>query len=303
MMDHISICICTFHRNKMLERLIRTIENQETDGLFEVSTVIVDNDPKGPARQTVSRLRQELGLPIDYDIEPENTIPAARNRAIAMARGNYIAIVDDDEFVPQRWLVTLYLAIQKYGIDGALGPIYPFYRQKPPLWIIKGRFGERPVVTTGTLLEWDQTRTGNVLLKRDVFDRNHLRFDLRWRTSGSDRAFFKEAIAAGHRFIAVKEAPVYETVPSLRWKKSYFFKRALVQGYNTHKNAGSELHGLQMVIMPLKLGAAAGLYALALPFSLMMGTQIYVKVLERGGHHLSRFLAMFGIELIKRRNF
>lgn len=303
MIDHISVCICTFRRNRMLERLLRALGNQETDGLFEFSVVVVDNDTSGGAGDTVARLRTELGLSIDYDVEHENTIPAARNRALDLAKGNYIGIIDDDEFAPRHWLITLYRAIQSYGVDGGLGPVYPFYGQKPPLWVLKGRFGERPVIRTGTLLSWDDTRTGNVLLKRGVFDRDHLRFDPRWRTSGSDRAFFKEAIAAGYRFIAVKEAPVYETVPPQRWKKTYYLRRALVQGYNTHKNVAGEIRGVQRITVPLRLAAAAGIYALALPFSLIIGPHMYVKALERGGHHLSRLMAMFGIELLKKRNF
>ena len=220
-----------------------------------------------------------------------------------LAKGNYIGIIDDDEFAPQHWLITLYRAIQSYGVDGGLGPVYPFYRQKPPLWVLKGRFGERPVIRTGTLLSWDDTRTGNVLLKREVFDRDHLRFDLKWKTSGSDRAFFKEAMAAGFRFIAVKEAPVYETVPPQRWKKSYYLRRALVQGYNTHKNLAHEVRGLQRITVPLRLAAASGVYALAFLFALLIGPHAYVKVLERGGHHLSRLFGMAGIELVKKRSF
>jgi len=303
MIDHISICVCTFRRNRLLERLLKSLKMQESGGLFSYSVVVVDNDVKGRARDTVTRLRVDLGLSIDYDIEPENTIPAARNRALDIARGNYIGIIDDDEIAPRHWLTTLYRAIHSYHADGGLGPVYPFYQQKPPLWILKGHFGERPVIPTGTLLNWDETRTGNVLLKRDVFDRHGLRFDLKWKTSGSDRAFFKDAIAAGYKFIAVKEAPVYETVPPVRWKKSYYLRRAIVQGYNTHKNIGEEIRGLKRISVALKLAAASGIYALALPFSLMMGTHMYVKVLERGGHHFSRMMAMFGVELIKKRNF
>ena len=303
MTDHISVCICTFHRPRRLERLMRSIKAQRTEGLFEVSTVIVDNDAQGSAEEIATKLRRELDVPIDYAIELENTSPAARNRALDMARGNYIAIIDDDEFVPRHWLVTLFRAIGDYDVDGALGPVYPYYAQRPPRWVMKGRFGERPVLPTGTALNWDQTRTGNVLLKRDVFDRHGLRFDLKWKTSGSDRAFFKAAMALGYRFIAVKEAPAYETVPSARWRKSYYFKRALVQGYNTHKNIASDLHPLAQILLSLKLTAATGVYAIALPFTLIMGTHGYGNVLERGGHHLSRLFAMFGIELVKKRDF
>ena len=87
MKDHISICICTIRRNLLLERLIRSLKSQQTEDLFDFSIVVVDNDSAGPARDTVVRIREELGIIIEYDIEPEQTIPAARNRALGLARG------------------------------------------------------------------------------------------------------------------------------------------------------------------------------------------------------------------------
>ena len=250
----------------MLERLLRKLALQETGGLFDFSVVVVDNDAAGPARETVMRLGAELGLDITYGIEPEQTIPAARNHALRLARGNYIGIIDDDEFPPQHWLITMYRAIQTFNVDGALGPVHPFFEQKPPAWLVKSGFCERPVHRTGTLLHWDQTRTGNVLLKKDVFDKHHLCFDLKFKTGGSDREFFKQAMRAGCRFIAVEEAPVYEIVPPERWRKSYYLKRALVNGFNAHKNSLSEMRGFSWVTVPMKSACALLVYVLALPF-------------------------------------
>jgi succinoglycan biosynthesis protein ExoM len=303
MKDHISVCIPTFHRNQMFERLLRNVALQDTVRLFDVSVVVVDNDAGGYARETVMRLKAELGVDISYGIEPEQTIPAARNHALRLARGNYIGIIDDDEFPPQHWLVTMYRAIQAFDVDGALGPVHPFFEKQPPAWLIKGRFCERPVHRTGTLLHWDQTRTGNVLLKKEVFDKHNLRFDLKFKTGGSDREFFKQAMAAGCRFIAVEEAPVYEIVLPERWTKSYYLKRAFVNGYNAHKNSLDEMRGLSMVTVPLKSTAALMTYALAVPFVACLGSHVLMKCLERGCHHLSRLLAMLGIELVKKRNF
>lgn len=303
MKDHISVCIATFRRNKMLERLLRNLALQETGGFFDFSVIVVDNDASGPARETVMRLKEELGLNITYSIEPERTIPAARNHALRLARGNYIGIIDDDEFPPHQWLFTLYRAIQTFGVDGALGPVRPFFEKKPPDWLVKGRFCERPVYRTGTLLHWDQTRTGNVLLKKDVFDKHHLCFDLKWKTSGSDRAFFKEAMKAGCRFVAVEEAPVYEIVPPERWKKSYYLKRALVHGFNAHRNSVSEKNGFSRVVVPMKSMVALMAYSIATPFCACLGTHALMNCLERGCHHLSRLSAMLGIELVKKRDF
>jgi succinoglycan biosynthesis protein ExoM len=303
MKNHISVCICTFRRNLMLEHLLRNLKLQETGGLFDYSIVIVDNDSAGPARETVMRLMAELNLEIEYAIEPDQTIPAARNHALRLAQGNYIAIIDDDEFPPPHWLITMYRAIQVFDVDGALGPVHPFFNKKPPAWLIKGKFCERPIHRTGMLLDWSQTRTGNVLLKKDVFDRHQIRFDLKWKTSGSDRAFFKEAMALGYRFVAVAEAPVFENVPPERWSRGYYLRRALVHGYNSYRNSMGDLAGFSRLMIPLKSGAAAIAYLATLPLCACLGNHMLVKCLEGGGYHLSRLCAVLGIELIKKRDF
>ena len=52
---------------------------------------------------------------ISYDVEPEQNIALARNRAIGNASGEYVALIDDDEFPDKQWLLTLYEAIDRYG--------------------------------------------------------------------------------------------------------------------------------------------------------------------------------------------
>lgn len=303
MKDHISVCVCTYRRNRMLEQLLRNLAMQETDGLFEYSVVVVDNDPSGPAGEIVLRLKEELGLDIGYGVEPEQTIPAARNHALRLSRGNYIGIIDDDELPPPDWLLALYGTIGTFNVDGALGPVHPFFEAPPPNWLLKGRFCERPVHRTGTLLHWSQTRTGNVLLKREVFDKHQLAFDTTFKTGGSDREFFKQAMNAGCRFVAVEEAPVYEIVPPERWTKRYYLRRALVNGYNSHKNNAGRTAGFSQVTAALKSTTAVLVYGAAAPFCACIGSHILVNCLERGGHHLSRLCAILGIELVKKRDF
>lgn len=302
MKDHISICICTYHRNLMLEHLLRKLAVQETQELFDYSVVVVDNDAAGPARETVIRLKDELNLNITYDVEPVKTISAARNHALKLAKGNYIGIIDDDEFPPPHWLITMYRAIQTFDVDGALGPVHPFFENQPPGWLVKSRFCERPVYRTGTLLTWDDTRTGNVLLKKKVFDQHQLNFDLKYKTSGSDKEFFREAIQLGYRFIAVEEAPVYEIVPSERQTKSYYLRRAVLQASNERKYRAPLLRGFSKVLVPMKAITALFIYTLILPFSIFTGSHAAIKYAEKCAYHSSWLLTMLGIDLAKKRN-
>jgi succinoglycan biosynthesis protein ExoM len=301
--DHISVCVCTFRRNELLQRLLRNLALQSTGGLFRYSIVVVDNDVGGHARETVARIQTELPLDITYSIEPERTIPAARNHALRLARGNYIGIIDDDEFPPPHWLLRMYEGIQTFAVDGGLGPVYPFFVTAPPSWLMKSGICDLPVHRTGTLLHWKQTRTGNVLLKRDVFDRYGLVFDPGFRTGGSDQEFFRQAMALGFQFVAVEEAPVYEIVPPVRWTNKYWIKRALVNGFNAKRYASAGMSKRRQAVLTLKAGVGAAIYALMLPICACLGHHRMIVCLEKGSYHFSRACASFGIELWKRRDF
>lgn len=302
-MDHVCICIATFRRNQMLEHLLSQIACQRTDGAFSFSVVLIDNDPAGQARVVAEKATSQLQLSLLYEIEQERSIPAARNHALRLAQGDYIAIIDDDEFPPHDWLVTLYHAISAFRVDGCLGPVYPYFQQRPPSWLLRGGFCERPVHRTGTLLDWDETRTGNVLLRTEVFHSHGLWFDCNLRTGGSDREFFKRAIRLGYRFVAVQEAPVFETVPPERWTRKYYLNRALLNGSNAHKSILGEMKPWRGAAMLGKSALALLFYAILCPLSACVGRHRLVRSLEGAAYHASRLLAFFGLELMKERNF
>lgn len=301
--DYISVCVCTYRRNELLERLLRNLAIQRTGGLFGYSIVVVDNDSGGHARETVARIQAELRLDITYSIEPEHTIPAARNHSLRLARGNLIGIIDDDEFPPPDWLLRMYEGIQTFAVDGVLGPVCPFFAGAPPVWLIKSGICNSPVHRTGTLLHWSQTFTNNVLIKKDVFERHGLVFDLRFRTGGSDQEFFRQAMARGCQYVAIAEAPVFEVIPPVRWTRKYWMKRALVNGFNNRRYVAGEICRTRQAVLTFKSAVAAVIYALMLPFCACMGQHRLINCLEKGCYHLSRACASFGIELWKKRDF
>ncbi|MCZ7636121.1 MAG: glycosyltransferase family 2 protein [Verrucomicrobia bacterium] len=301
--EHVSVCVCTYRRNQLLEWLLRNLAVQRTDGLFAYSVVVVDNDAEGGARDTVARLAADLGMDVTYSIEPERTIPAARNHAVRLARGNYIGIIDDDEFPPPDWLLKMYEGVRTFAVDGALGPVHPFFVQTPPAWLVKSRLCELPSWRTGTLLHWSQTRTGNVLLKREVFDRHGLVFDPRFKTGGTDQEFFRQAMARGCRFVAVQEGPVYEVVPPARWTRRYWIKRAMVNGFNAKRYAARGMNWTRRTVLALKSMIAAPAYALATPLCACLGQHRFIQCAEKGAYHFSRAFATFGVELWKWRDF
>jgi glycosyltransferase involved in cell wall biosynthesis len=301
--DHISVCVCTYNRNELLERLLRNLAIQRTEGMFEYSIVVIDNDKNGHAKEIISKIKNELNLDLIYEIEPEKGIPPARNHAVRIAKGNYIAFIDDDEFPPPYWLLKMYEGIKTFNVDGVLGPVYPYFDESPPSWLIKSGLCELPSYRTGTLLHWSKIFTNNVLVKKDIFTKYKLIFDHNFRTGGSDQELFRQAMKSGCKFIAIKEATVYEVISPKRWTRKYWIKRALVNGYNNRKYTLENKNKTWDLLLSLKSAIAVIIYTLILPICFFLGNHKFIVCIERCCWHLSRICACFGIELWKKRDF
>ena len=226
---HVTVCICTFRRVESLERLLKTLVRQRTDGEFSFSVVVVDNDGAESARPVVMALAPAYPTHLMYCVEEEQSIARARNRAVANAQGDFIAFIDDDEWPIEEWLLTLVTQCVQRKVDGVLGPVQPHYESTPPRWIIRGRFHERDNYPTGSIIDGNQGRTGNVLLRRSVFTSGEEPFRPEFVT-GEDQDFFRRKIAAGHVFTWCREAVAFEDVPPARWKRAYVLRKALMRG-------------------------------------------------------------------------
>ena len=271
------------------------LEEQETEGLFDYSIVIVDNDKSESARQTVESCVRQSKLSISYYVEPEQSIALARNMALANTNGDFVGFIDDDEFPQEHWLLNLYKALNYYKSDGILGPVLPFFEQKPPRWALKGRFFDRPSHPTGYVLEWKNTRSGNALFKRELFRGDRKWFDPAFGSGGEDRDFFRRMIEEGRVFIWCNEAVVYETVPPDRWKRTVLLKRALLRGKMALNTTGAR------PLSVLKSAIAIIFYATSLPLLAIVGHHIFMKYLIKICDHLGKVLAFVGIDLVKEK--
>ncbi len=299
LMDHISVCICTFRRPVLLRRLLEKLEGQRTDGLFSFSVVVIDNDVQESGHEPVRAAQEHVRFSIDYHVEPERSISLARNRSVDNANGDMIAFIDDDEFPDDGWLINHYQNLLDSRASGVLGPVRAHFDSPPPDWLVKSGLLERREFATGEELDDARfTRTGNVLLKRTLFANKEDRFDpIYGKTGGGDAVFFKRMMEKGHVFIWCNEAVVYETVPPERQKKSYYIKRAFTRGMTEARETPFlSLSTLRSVI-------AVPIYALVLPFARLAGQHIFVRFLVKECDHLSKVMAHAGIRLVKERPY
>lgn len=291
-MKHISVCVCTYKRPHLLASLLQGLRVQDTSELFTYSIVVVDNDCLRSAEAVVSDFRSTSHVPVTYCVEAQQNIALARNKAITNAKGDLVAFIDDDEIPTSNWLLTLFEAYRKYGVNGVLGSVKPQFEDNAPQWVIRGKFYERPTYPTGLIIDGRKGRTGNVLFEGNICATDEQPFRPEFVT-GEDQDFFRRMIARGHVFIWCNEAVAYEIVPPNRWKRTFMLRRALLRG------ATAVIHPTFQASDILRSVIAVPAYAVALPFSLLLGQYKFMALLVKLFDHLGKLFSLLGINLVR----
>lgn len=248
----ISVCIATYRRPERLSKLLTDLARQET---LPEQVVVVDNDATGSARDVVERHRAENSrFRIDYDIQPERNIALTRNRSVAMAQGDWLAFVDDDERAPEAWLRQLQEAAAQHQADGILGPVVAHVPAEAPAWIRRGRFYDFARMASGGQVPLNHMRFGNVLLRAAPVRAQAGPFDPNYGlTTGEDADLLIRMVGAGARIIWCDEAVVYEPVEPARLSLRWLLQRALSGGQEFARKTLKGAYGRVEVLTRVKL--------------------------------------------------
>lgn len=223
----ISVCVCTFHRPALLAELLTSLSVQSKTG-FEFEIVVTDNDAAGSARPTIESFRAaHPELVLRYEIEPRAGISHARNHSVAMARGNFLAFIDDDETAAPDWLAELLACQQATHADAVLGPVLPVFPPGSRQWAIDSRLFERPRYPNQSRIRSNDGRTGNALVssawarsRQPQCFAEHLA-----HSGGEDYDFFKWLEAEGGNLTWADSATVSEVVPLSRQCVGFVLER------------------------------------------------------------------------------
>ena len=167
MMMILSIIVCTYNRDFLLEKCLKSIANQDYDkSKFEV--IVVDNNSTDNTKNVILPF---LNNPrFKYTLERNQGLSLARNKGLELAMGEYIAYLDDDTIIPEDWVSNCFELIKNIpSLDGFGGPLYPFYTTEKPKW-----FEDKFVIQMGTqstpyLLKYGHSFIGaNMVWKTDL---------------------------------------------------------------------------------------------------------------------------------------
>ncbi|CAA9324079.1 MAG: hypothetical protein AVDCRST_MAG16-948 [uncultured Frankineae bacterium] len=118
----VTVAVCTRNRPDDLGHCLDSIDRARRAFAGDVEVLVVDNAPPDDATQRV--VEQRPG--VRYVREPLAGLDVARNRALAECRGQWLAFVDDDVRVDDRWLVGLAAARREHpDVAGLVGLVLP----------------------------------------------------------------------------------------------------------------------------------------------------------------------------------
>ncbi|MDO3720305.1 glycosyltransferase family A protein [Marinobacter sp. chi1] len=219
-MKRVSICIATCNRNEMLRRCLLSISQAELSDKYEYFVVVVDNNDQPVSEEIVNYFKGSMECVYDWEGIPG--IPFARNRALKNALelgADFIAFIDDDEWVEPSWLINMVASIDKEGVDVVSGGV----NQERDGKIYRKRYFER--IEPRYIAETDNVIFKKWLAKKLAFDEDFA------QTGGSDAMFFRRAIELGARIESCPTAVVTEEMPVLRqgmaWRLQRHFRYGL----------------------------------------------------------------------------
>jgi GT2 family glycosyltransferase len=230
----ITIVIPTCGVGSHLMSVLRGLAGQKNRD-FDV--IVVDNNLSAQISCVTLRYKDLTAAVIR---EPRNGLTYARNAGVLLAKGSYIAFLDDDAVPSSTWVQNLLEGMRRYGSAAAGGSVVLDLPCEPPLWFgVNERALLSELLYSGNdipVLAEDMYIVGaNMCITRDAFDKVGL-FDSGFgRTAKSLRSseeleFTRRLQAAGQSVSFIASAHVHHKIDAFRLTEHYLISRAYWQG-------------------------------------------------------------------------
>jgi glycosyltransferase involved in cell wall biosynthesis len=293
MNGRISIIIPTLRRLSGLQTALESVLAQTGVDLDRLEVVVVDNDREASARETVERLAGRAAFPVRYVHEPEPGVASARNAALGVATGDWIAFLDDDEEAPPGWLSALTAAQARFDADVVFGPV----RGRAPPHVVRHRaylerFFSREGPAEAGVIE-GYYGCGDSLIRRAALPDRDSPFAVeRNHSGGEDDLLFGRMKTAGARFAWAPEAWVWEDPAAGRLSLTYTIRRAFAYGQGPSEAcAAADPPDRMGLARWMVIGAVQALvFGVLAGFWWLLGSPRFAFTLDRAARGLGKVL-------------
>jgi GT2 family glycosyltransferase len=232
----ISVVIATHNRASLLRVTLDRLRTQAFVPGDEV--IVVDNASTDATAQVIAEAAE--GFPVPFhgrrDLSPGKA--PALNAAIAVARGDVLALTDDDVLVADDWITNIRRLFDDPSVALVGGRVDPHWQRAAPAWLQveeEGRYGT--MSSPLALLHYGEAQNlgqrtavgANMAIRRTVFESlggfaPNLGKRRGTLLGGEDHDLCQRAVSAGYHCEYRPELRVQHWVPAERTRLRYFLR-------------------------------------------------------------------------------
>ncbi len=241
---NLTICICTYNRNKKLIECLRSIEKINLLNKFSVKVIIVDNTINYISYNLVKKISNKFKYKIIQSNEKRKGFVYARNKCLEIVRKikpTYLCFFDDDCIIDKNWMVNILKIKKLKSANIVTGP--QIHKKKIKSQDNSINYSDFFEKKNNDLTTTQWAATNNVFFKYNILKRNDLKFDINLnKFGGEDQLFFSMLNKMGNKIYWHEKIIVYETTHANRnkisWLKMRSFKLGIIGHYIDKKLYG-----------------------------------------------------------------
>jgi glycosyltransferase involved in cell wall biosynthesis len=233
-MQSVSICICTYNRDRLLRQTLARVARLLIPRDFDVEVVVIDNNSTDNTARVLAEAAAAGGPRIRSARETTPGIAAARNAAVALSTGQILLWLDDDVLIEPDWLQRYAQVAEANPSAGFFGgPVRPHFEGTPPGWVLTllpeiwQAYALREFPPGWVRIDLDHLPFGaNFASRREVNEK--VAFDPALGRVGKDggclreeSAFFEAALDLGYGAVWLPDNPVQHVIPAERQTVRY----------------------------------------------------------------------------------
>jgi glycosyltransferase involved in cell wall biosynthesis len=255
----ISIILCTHNRASLLKDALGSLRAMIVPAGCTAELIIVDNASTDDTASVIKKFSRDYKMiPSAYLFEPRLGKTYALNRGIKEAKGDIIALVDDDHIVSTEYLNAIDNAIsQNPEFSLFCGRVIPDWDGTEPRWlhdrsVYPIRPFPIPCFDLGDSLQeivlkkgMSVPGAGNLIIRKSVFRRigefsERLGPKGHNLSGGEDIELVKRALKYGERLLYVPHVMQYHQVDPSKFALSYLIKKAYYRSVVVYEFSGLE---------------------------------------------------------------
>ena len=238
--EAVSIIVCTYNRAHLLRETLASIQAMAPPADCTVEVIVVDNNSTDNTTPVIAESARQGPLPIVALAERAQGKSFALNAALARAKGDVLALTDDDVITSPDWLQRIVDDFRGRDVSFVFGKVLPRWSRRPPPELLTPQaqdiWGPLAIVDYGdSPADYAESNTGQRLPigANLAFSRAALAAVGGWRTdlgkvnntliSGEDHEIFmrlrRHGLYAGYYDPALT---VRHYVPAQRLTRGYF---------------------------------------------------------------------------------